>query len=221
MSRKPTKGYYVKGHFVAAGSELDSALKRQLKGSDTASKTDLKRESDALQKLGEDLLLLRMPALQQLVAQELVPQALNEAMATAKKITDFEGKRRQMQYVGKLMRKLEDEQVQAIRAALDVQHNGSAEETLALHMAEHWRDRLLQDDSALAEWLDAHPDTDSQQLRAMVRQARKDGLPDKAAVSSGQFARQGKAYRDVFKLVRHHLTATTNNQGTNHDNLQA
>ena len=161
MSRKPTKGYYVKGHFVAEGSELDLELKRELKGSDTASKTDLKRESDALQKLGEDLLLLRMPAMQQLVAQAQVPEALNEAIAEAKKITNFEGKRRQMQYVGKLMRKLDESQVQAIRAALDVQHNGSAEETLALHMAEHWRDRLLQDDSALADWLNAHPDTDA------------------------------------------------------------
>jgi ribosome-associated protein len=220
MSRKPTKGYYVKGHFVAEGSELDLELKRELKGSDTASKTDLKRESDALQKLGEDLLLLRMPAMQQLVAQAQVPEALNEAIAEAKKITNFEGKRRQMQYVGKLMRKLDESQVQAIRAALDVQHNGSAEETLALHMAEHWRDRLLQDDSALADWLNAHPDTDSQQLRALVRQARKDGLPDKTAVSQGQFPRQGKAYRDIFKLVRDHLTATADTPDHHHDDFQ-
>ena len=55
MSRKPTKGYYVKGHFVAEGSELDLQLKRELKGSDSASKTDLKRESAELQALGEQL----------------------------------------------------------------------------------------------------------------------------------------------------------------------
>jgi ribosome-associated protein len=84
-----------------------------------------------------------------------------------------------MQFVGKLMRKLDEDQVQAIRAALDVQHNGSAEETLALHMAEHWRDRLLQDDAALAEWLSAHPDTDSQQLRAWCAKPAKTALPDK------------------------------------------
>ena len=207
MSRKPTKGYYVKGHFVAEGSDLDLELKREQKGQDLASKTDLKRESAELQKLGEDLLELRQDAMLLLVAQSQVPEALQDAIREAKKITNFEGKRRQMQFVGKLMRKLDEEQVQAIRAALDVQHNGSAEETLALHMAEHWRDRLLQDDAALAEWLNAHPDTDSQQLRALIRQARKDGLPDKTAVSQGQFPRQGRAYRDIFKLVRDQLSA--------------
>ena len=207
MSRKPTKGYYVKGHFVAEGSELDLELKRELKGSNSASRTDLKRESFELQKLGEDLLQLRQDAMQQLVAQQHVPELLFEAIRDAKKITNFEGLRRQMQYVGKLMRKLDASQVQAIRDALDVQHNGSAEETLALHMSEHWRDRLLKDDQALADWLIAHPDTDSQQLRALIRQARKDGLPDKSAVSQGAFPRQGRAYRDIFKLVRDQLNA--------------
>ena len=207
MSRKPTKGYYVKGHFVAEGSELDLELKRELKGSDSASRTDLKRESFELQKLGEDLLQLRQDAMLQLVEKQQVPELLFEAIRDAKKITNFEGLRRQMQYVGKLMRKLDETQVQAIRAALDVQHNGSAEETLALHMAEHWRARLLKDDQALADWLAAHPDTDSQQLRALVRQARKDGLPDKTAESQGAFPRQGRAYRDIFKIVRDHLSA--------------
>ena len=207
MSRKPTNGYYVKGHFVAEGSDLDLELKRELKGSDSASRTDLKRESFELQKLGEDLLQLRQDAMQQLVAQQHVPELLFEAVRDAKKITNFEGLRRQMQYVGKLMRKLDEPQVQAIRGALDVQHNGSAEETLALHMAEHWRDKLLKDDQALADWLAAHPDTDSQQLRALVRQARKDGLPDKSAVSQGAFPRQGRAYRDIFKIVRDHLSS--------------
>jgi ribosome-associated protein len=60
----------------------------------------------------------------------------------------------------------------------------------------------------LADWLSAHPDTDSQQLRALVRQARKDGLPDKAAVSHGQFPRQGRAFRDIFKIVRDHLNTS-------------
>ena len=206
MSRKPTKGYYVKGHFVAEGSDLDLELKRELKGSDSASRTDLKRESFELQKLGEDLMQLRQDAMQQLVTQKHVPELLFEAIRDAKKITNFEGLRRQMQYVGKLMRKLDEPQVQAIRDALDVQHNGSAEETLAVHMAEHWRDKLLKDDQALADWLIAHPDTDSQQLRALIRQARKDGLPDKSAVSQGAFPRQGRAYRDIFKIVRDHLS---------------
>src|SRR5690606_13091422 len=59
MSRKPKKGYYVKGHFVAEGSELDLELKAELKGTAGSTKTDLKRESDALQQLGGELLTLR------------------------------------------------------------------------------------------------------------------------------------------------------------------
>jgi ribosome-associated protein len=205
MSRKPTKGYYVKGHFVAQGSELDLELQREVKGHDLISKTDLKQKSNELQKLGEDLLDLRTDLMQQLLTLGHLPDALHEAVAQAKKITDFEGKRRQMQYVGKLMRKLDGEQVQAMRDALSVQHNGSAEETQMLHLAEAWRNRLLQDDAAMEDWLGTYPGTDSQQLRALVRQARKDGLPDKAAVSQGLLPRQGRAYRDIFQILRQHL----------------
>ena len=128
MSRKPTKGYYVKGHFVAQGSELDLALQREVKGDDLVSKTDLKQKSNELQKLGEDLLDLRTDLMQQLLALGHLPDLLHEAVLSAKKITDFEGKRRQMQYVGKLMRKLEPEDVEAIRTAITEQHQGSARE---------------------------------------------------------------------------------------------
>ena len=205
MSRKPTKGYYVKGHFVAQGSELDLALQREVKGDDLISKTDLKQKSNELQKLGEDLLDLRTDLMQQLLALGHLPDLLHEAVMNAKKITDVEGKRRQMQYVGKLMRKLDSTQVEAMRDALSVQHNGSAEETQLLHLAEAWRERLLKDDSAMEEWQSSYPGTDSQQLRALLRQARKDGLPDKAAVSQGLLPRQGRAYRDIFQILRQHL----------------
>ena len=59
MPRKPRKGYFVRGQFVAEGSELDLELKRELKGGLEVSKTDLKRESAQLQSLGEQLLVLR------------------------------------------------------------------------------------------------------------------------------------------------------------------
>ena len=205
MSRKPTKGYYVKGHFVAEGSDLDLELQREVKGQDLISKTDLKQKSNELQKLGEDLLDLRTDLMQQLLTLGHLPELLHEAVLSAKKITDFEGKRRQMQYVGKLMRKLESTQVEAMRDALSVQHNGSAEETQLLHLAEAWRERLLKDDSAMEEWQSSYPGTDSQQLRALLRQARKDGLPDKASVSQGLLPRQGRAYRDIFQILRQHL----------------
>ena len=204
MSRKPKKGYFVKGHFVAEGSELDLQLKAELKGTTGATKTDLKREMEALQVLGAELLTLRAD----LFARLDLPEKLQDALAEAKRITNFEGKRRQMQFVGKLMRKLGDDTVAAVQAALDEQHGGSAAEKLALHQAEHWRDRLIAGDEALPLWLQQFPDTDTQQIRALIRQARKDAPPeDKAAVSQGLAPRKGRAYRDLFQLVRAQMLA--------------
>ena len=210
MSRKPKKGYYVKGQFVAEGSELDLQLKAELKGTET-SRTDLKRESDELQELGKDLLGLRTDLFQRLQ----LPETLVLALGEARRITNFEGKRRQMQFVGKLMRKLDDDAVAAIQAALEEQHSGSAAEKLALHQAEHWRDRLIAGDEALAPWMQQFPDTDTQQLRALIRQARKDAPPeDKAAVSQGLAPRKGRAFRELFQLVREQMGAA---QGHNED----
>ena len=210
MSRKPKKGYFVRGVFVAEGSELDLAYKRELKGTDTASKTDLKRESDERQQLGEDLLTLRADLSQRLLDQGHLNDKLMDAVAEAKRITNFEGRRRQMQFIGKLMRKLDEEDIEAIREALRAQHSGSAKETLALHQAEHWRDRLLQSDDAVAEWMAAHPATDTQQLRAMVRQARKDNTADKTTESQGLAPRQGRSYREIFQLVKQTLQDAEN-----------
>ena len=208
MSRKPKKGYFVRGQFVAEGSEMDLQLKAELKGTPDASRTDLKRESDELQDLGKELLGLRVD----LFDAVGLPEKLVDAIAEAKRITNFEGKRRQMQYVGKLMRKLDPAQVQAARQALEEQHKGSATEKLQLHLVEQWRDRLIADDNTLAPWMAEHPDTDTQQLRALIRQARKDAPPaDKAAnvqVSQGLAPRKGTAYRELFQLVREHLGGT-------------
>jgi ribosome-associated protein len=202
MSRKPKKGYFVRGQFVAEGSELDLELKRELKGDTEISRTDLKRESTELQDLGEDLLTLRAD----LFARLPLPEKLVDALAEARRITNFEGKRRQMQFIGKLMRKLEDEAVQAVRDALHEQRAGSARETLALHKAEQWRDDLIAREEALDEWIRAYPGTDTQQLRALVRQARKDNTADRDSVSRGLAPRQGRAYREIFQLVKEQLS---------------
>lgn len=208
MSRKPKKGYWVRGEFVAEGSELDLQLKAELKGTESSSKTDLKRESEEVQQLGSDLLTLR----EDLFAKLELPEKLVEALAELKRITNFEGKRRQSQYVGKLMRQLDEEELQAIRNALDVQRNGSAKEAMALHEAEKWRDDLIARDEALQLWIDRFPDTDTQQLRALVRQARKETPPDPDAVSKGLAPRHGRAYRDIFQIVKQHLAGATNDE---------
>ncbi len=198
MPKKPKKGYFVHGQFVAEGSELDLEFQRELRG-DTPSKTELKRESAALQALGESLLSLRESLFNALALSD----KLRDAITDARRIRDFEGRRRQMQYIGKLMRTLDPETIAAIRHAIDEQTHGPAGETAALHAAEHWRDRLIADDNALGDWIESHPATDAQQLRALVRQARKDMKPG----APGAAVRQGRAYREIFQLVRAQLAA--------------
>ena len=202
MSRKPKKGYFVRGQFVAEGSELDLELKAELKGTTEASKTDLKRESTELQKIGEALLTLRADLMEGLP----LPEKLADAVAQAARITNFEGKRRQMQFIGKLMRGLDPQALQAVRDALEAQHKGSALEALSLHQAEQWRDDLIARDEAFEQWLGAHPGTDTQQLRALIRQARKDVQPDPDSISKGLAPRHGRAYREIFQLVNDELS---------------
>ncbi len=197
MSRKLKKGYFVRGEFVAEGSERDIELKRELKGTDEQSRTDLKRESTELQKLGEDLLTLRAD----LMARLDLSEKLKDAVIEARRITNFEGKRRQMQFIGKLMRLLDPATLEAVRTALHEQNYGSAQENLALHLAETWRDRLVADENAFGEWIAKCPNTDAQQMRALIRQARKDAKPEKP----GEAVRHGRAYRDIFQIVREQL----------------
>ena len=187
MNNKTIKGYWSNGRFV---KPEEIALEEV----GPPSKTQLKAEADEKQALGEALLTLRAD----LMARLDLPEKLLDAIAQAKKITNFEGRRRQMQFIGKLMRPLDAE---PIRAAIDEQKNGSAQLTLALHLAEQWRDKLIASDDALGDWLTEHPDTDAQQLRALVRQARKDAKPEKP----GEAPRHAKSYREIFQLVRQAL----------------
>ncbi len=215
MSRKPKKGYFVKGQFVAEGSELDLELKLAMKWGQATSKTDAKRESEELQELGEQLLTLRGDLFKPLP----LPDKLAEALTDAKRITNFEGKRRQMQFIGKLMRQLDEETLQAVRHALDLQRLGHSYDTEQLHQAEQWRDRLIASDEAVQQWIAQYPGTDTQQLRALVRQARKDAVPtDKAAVSQGLAPRQGRAYREVFQLVKATLKGSDSSEAQAEEN---
>lgn len=181
---KAIKGYWSNGRFVKP-EEI------ALEETGPPSKTQLKAEADEKQALGEALLTLRAD----LMARLDLPDKLLDAIASAKKITSFEGKRRQMQFIGKLMRPLDPD---PIREAINEQLNGSAQLTLALHLAEQWRDKLVADDEALSAWLSEYPATDAQQLRALIRQTRKDFKPEKP----GEAPRHGKTYREVFQLVK-------------------
>ena len=211
MSRKPKKGYYVKGVFVAEGSDRDLELKAELKGTWDATRTDLKKESDALQDLGEALLGLRPKLLERLQ----LPEKLVDALAEQKRLTNFEAKRRQMQFIGKLMRKLDESQVEAAKSALEEQRTGVSREQTHILVAEQWRDRLIVSDDHLGVWLDQFPATDVQQLRTLMRQVRKDDATAiakaKEAEAKGHIlppAKKGKAYRELFQLLLAHINGT-------------
>jgi ribosome-associated protein len=126
MTGKMKKGYYVKGHFVADGSERDLELKRERKAEsqidpDKPTRTEMKAASDALQKLGIELITLR----DDLLASLDLPETLVKAIEEHNRITHREGKRRLVQFVGTLMRKLDDGQLDAVRNALKAQARGT------------------------------------------------------------------------------------------------
>ncbi|MDM4765356.1 ribosome biogenesis factor YjgA [Pelomonas sp. SE-A7] len=160
---------------------------------DRPSKSQKKRDMHDLQSLGEDLLTLPASRVEPLN----LPEILLDAVQAAKKITNFEGRRRQMQYIGKLMRRIDPEPIREAVAAFKLGH---AQDSLALHQAERWRERLIENDAALQEFIAEFPGIDVQQLRNLVRAARKDaaGVPEK---------RNGRAFRELFQLVKSTLKA--------------
>ena len=170
------------------------------------SRSEKKRQSLALQNMGEELTRLGPQEVKNLD----LPADLREALQLYARIGDHEGRRRQMQFIGRVMREIDPA---PIRAMLDARREVSAAATAALHQAEQWRDRLLLEDSAQAEWIAHHPGTDIQQLRALIRQARKDAASaHEAAVaeSQGLAPRKGRAYRELYALVRLQLKGGAN-----------
>ena len=154
------------------------------------SKTQLKKEMHELQELGEALVGLP----EDRVVDLPISDTLRDAVAEYKRTRSFEGKRRQMQYIGKLMRKND---VEPIREAVAAMRLGRAKDALALHEAERWRVELLASDNALTRWTAEHPASDLQQLRSLIRAARKDA----AAVPE---QRSGRAYRELFQFIKGH-----------------
>ncbi|MBU9578718.1 ribosome-associated protein [Ralstonia mannitolilytica] len=155
------------------------------------SKSQRKREVNALQDLGSALEALPKDKL----AKVPLPETLADALREAKRITSHEGKRRQMQYIGKLMRALTDEDVEAIRRVMATFVGASKAETARLHAIERWRDRLIAGDDAVTEFIAAHPDTDVQALRTLVRNARKEV----------QLAKPPRSSRELFQMVKQTL----------------
>ena len=158
-------------------------------GDERPSKTQLKQQSHELQKLGLQLAELS----QERLDRTAMPDALREAIETYRRTRSHEGRRRQLQFVGKLMRSADDA---PLREAVAAAALGSARETLLLHEVERWRAELMADDAALTRWLQAHPGTDAQQLRSLVRAARRDA----GALTAEQ--RQPRAVRELFQFIK-------------------
>lgn len=152
------------------------------------SKTQLKRESDALQKLGEDLLTLPESRLNALD----IPETLRIALRDCKKITAHGGRRRQLQYIGKLMRQVDPAPYQEAVAAFRLGH---AQDQLRLHRLEAVRAELIAGDAALQDYIDAHPGVDVQQLRSLVRSARKDA-------AANPESRSGRGFRELYQFLK-------------------
>ncbi len=157
------------------------------------SKTRRKKDSHDLQDLGEALVAMPDGRLVDLPMDESLLDAIRQYRVTR----THEGRRRQMQYIGKLMRRNDPEPLREAVAAMQL---GQAKDALALHDAERWRNELIASDSALDTWLADHPQADVQQLRSLIRAARKD-----ASVAPEQ--RSGKAFRELFRFLRQNPTA--------------
>jgi ribosome-associated protein len=153
------------------------------------SKSQRKREALALQELGERLAGLAPAEIEKLA----LPADLVRAVEELRRINSRGALKRQRQYVGKLMRKLDPEPVARALAALDQQR---AEDAGALHRLERWRTRLLEEgDGAVTELVDACPGIDVGHLRTLVRNVHRE--QDRGAPP--------KAYRELFRFLRENM----------------
>jgi|AntAceMinimDraft_12_1070368.scaffolds.fasta_scaffold06739_4 ribosome-associated protein len=172
------------------------------------SKSQVKRDMLALLALGKRVVELSPERVKQLPISE----KLEDAILLAQRTPSREGRRRQVHYVGKLMR---DAPAQAIFEQLETWEKGSDADTAYMHALERDRDRLMNDDQALTVWLDAHPETDVQALRSLIRAARQEQAKN-LALLPGQ-APQKKHYRALFQAIKASSSGPSADQDQAHD----
>jgi ribosome-associated protein len=152
------------------------------------SKSELKRQMNELQKLGEEL----VAEARDRVKRVPMPEDVRDAILMCQTITNHEGRRRQMQFVGKKMRTLDEAEIAVIQQTIDSWKGMSKADTAALHALERRRDKLLADDKALTTLLAEHTELDGQHLRTLIRNARKEQAENKAP----------KAYREIYQILK-------------------
>lgn len=167
----------------------DMQMKQEIAGDDEEStplsKTKRKAAMDALQDIGEELVALPKDKLNKLNLPEILLDAINEA----KRITANGATRRQMQYIGRLMRDIDTAPIVDQLQRWEGKHTA---ENAHFHQLERWRTRLLEDEGALSEFIQLYPAVDGQQLRTLIRNARREHAANKPPKSS----------RELFKLLR-------------------
>lgn len=156
------------------------------------SKSQLKREMHGLQKLGGALVDLKPAQIAEIPMSEQLRAAIEESW----RLSQNEARRRHMQYLGKLMRY---EDVEQLQKAVDGFHAGSEENTRRLHLAERWRERMLADDAAVTAFMAEYPEAQAQHLRNLVRNSRKDLAQER---NSGQV-------RKLFRYIRDQVDHTS------------
>jgi ribosome-associated protein len=166
----------------------DAAADQDDSGYDRPSKSQLKREMTALQELGTALVELPKDALKRMPMTEDLSDAVHEA----RRITDHEGKRRQLQYVGRMMRGLTEDEVATLRTALEAYRGVNKAATARLHWIERTREKLLADDAALTEFVRQHPAADVQEGRTLIRNVRREQ----------QQARPPRYFRELFQWIK-------------------
>ena len=153
---------------------------------DLVSKSQRKRDANAVQQLGADLLSLSVDALNTIE----LPDSLSKALDEARRIKKNSALKRQLQYIGKLMRTID---VEPIREEYLRLTNHYDKDIKTLHRLEKWRDRLLAEgDKALEDLIDAAPNTDRQHLRQLIRQSHKESKLNKPP----------KSAREIFKYLK-------------------
>lgn len=158
------------------------------------SKTTVKNEMHALQDLATEL--LEIP-LEQLAALEM-SDTLRDAFAELRRMTNFGARRRQAQYVGKLLRQADDVPLRRAITAFRLGQTRAAQHSKSIEV---WRDRIIASDDALTEWLQVHPYPELPALRTLIRLARQEVAA--ATTPDGEVSGvKGKAYRDLFQRLR-------------------
>lgn len=145
---------------------------------DLISKSQLKRESHALQDMGSQL--VEMPEGQ--LSKFELPENLRDAIYEARRLKNREGKRRQLQYIGKLMRTAD---ISFIQKTLDMMDHQSQTYRQHFQQLENWRDRLISEGATAIEALiEMYPQADRQQLRNLQRQASRELAEKKAPTAA-------------------------------------